>query len=79
MRKSSLIFLLAMAFVMTTVVAAFSAESICKRCDAAKNLGGWSYGLQIDYVTCDPEADQGPYCPNFVKAVIVSRRVFTVS
>ena len=63
MRKSSLIFLLAMAFVMTTVVAAFSAESICKRCDAAKNLGGWSYGLQIDYVTCDPEADQGPYCP----------------
>ena len=63
MRKSSLVLLLAMAFVLTTVVAAFSADSICKRCEYdTKDGQGWSYGLQIDWVVCDTE-EQGVVCP----------------
>ncbi|MEA3332789.1 MAG: hypothetical protein U9Q58_04235 [Pseudomonadota bacterium] len=65
MRKSSLILLLAMAFVLTTVVAAFSADSICKRCEYQDKDGnelGWTYGLQIKWVDCNPE-EQGMICP----------------
>ena len=50
MRKSSLILLLAMAFVLTTVVSGFSA-SVTEPChECAK---GWTYGLQIAYSPCD--------------------------
>ena len=63
MRKSSLILLLAMAFVLTTVVAAFSADSICKKCEFKDKTGhGWDYGLEISWVNCDTEK-QGVTCP----------------
>ncbi|MEA3348687.1 MAG: hypothetical protein U9Q39_06475 [Pseudomonadota bacterium] len=49
MRKSSLILLLAMAFVLTTVVSGFSA-SVTEPChECAK---GWTYGLKIAYQPC---------------------------
>ncbi len=49
MRKSSLILLLAMAFVLTTVVSGFSA-SVTEPChECAK---GWTYGLKIAYSPC---------------------------
>ena len=63
MRKSSLILLLAMAFVLTTVVAAFSADSICKKCEYKNKTGhGWAYGLEINWVDCDSDK-QGVTCP----------------
>ncbi len=57
MRKSSLILLLAMAFVLTTVVSGFSASVTepCKEC--AK---GWTYGLQIAYTPCGSPSQANP-------------------
>ena len=67
MRKSSLILLLAMAFVLTTVVAGFCVENEvgepCKTCDG-KN--GWTYGLEIDYQECSiSQTVSGCPCPTF--------------
>ena len=65
MRKSSLILLLAMAFVLTTVVSGFCVVNEvgepCVICDGGKGVG-WDYGLQIKMDKCDT-AVQGTVCP----------------
>ncbi len=65
MRKSSLILLLAMAFVLTTVAAGFCVENEigepCVACDGDK-AGSWKYGLEIKMNKCDPTA-QNTTCP----------------
>ena len=65
MRKSSLILLLAMAFVLTTVVSGFCVVNEigepCVTCTDKED--GWKYGLEIEMVGCDPTAQDAEACP----------------
>ncbi len=65
MRKSSLILLLAMAFVLTIAAAGFCVENEigepCIACDGGKDAG-WDYGLTIKMSHCDPTL-QNTTCP----------------
>ena len=68
MRKSSLILLLAMAFVLTTVAAGFCADEIisepCVKANCVKGAkASWTYGQQIELEKCNPDLSQGPACP----------------
>ncbi len=69
MRKSSLILLLAMAFVLTTVAAGFSADIIGEPCVQAvcdKNAKApWTYGQQIELKACAPVQGSKCPCPTF--------------
>ncbi len=68
MRKSSLILLLAMAFVLTTVVSGFCVVNEvgepCKICTDKEN--GWKYGLEIELKECSVSqtVEMCP-CPTF--------------
>ena len=68
MRKSSLILLLAMAFVLSTVAAGFCADDgiitePCIQAQCTKNAKTpWTYGQKIEWQKCDPTV-QGAVCP----------------
>ena len=69
MRKSSLILLLAMAFVLTTVAAGFSSGLIGEPCVQAvcdkNDLHPWIYGQEIILSDCAPVQGSKCPCPTF--------------
>jgi len=67
MRKSSLILLLAMAFVFASVASGFSAGTIldgpCKELCTDSKTGGWDYNLYIEEYSCNKYEQADWQCP----------------